>query len=448
MFAPSTERLPDGTSFGSYTLQGLVASGGMGQVYAARDGVYGAAVALKILHPSLHSDAGWRARFNEEGLVGTRLKHPHVLSARELVEDEGRVALVLDLVPGGQTLEKVIHREFRDGVPLVPGLHVVLHILQGVEYLHGKGIIHGDLKPENVLLEGDLRRPESWIPKLTDFGTVALIAHPVEIDGRPAVVATPRYASPEHLLGVDQIERRSDLYGIGLLLHFVLTGRHASNAQNVREAAERVVLPVPIVHLVDQPESVIAVFKKATALEPSDRYPTARDLALALRDILRAVGAELELPDVAADIATEVDEERERLRLRMASPSVVAASGIATEVRPPDHDTPIAAAGILVEDEPMAEPRAEPVEESLAEPPSIEAPVDLGPAPTFPPPEERIERPQSSLPTPPPGPAPRPISVAGRIHVEGKERVPPIAWVAGSIAVVIIVVITIWSWNG
>jgi serine/threonine-protein kinase len=433
--------LPDGTSFGSYTLQGLVASGGMGQVYAARDGVYGAAVALKILHPSLHSDAGWRARFNEEGLVGTRLKHPHVLSARELVEDDGRVALVLDLVPGGQTLEKVIHREFRDGVALVPGLHVVLHILQGIEYLHGKGIIHGDLKPENVLLEGELRKPDTWIPKLTDFGTVALIANPVEIDGRPAVVATPRYASPEHLLGVDQLEMRSDLYGIGLLLHFVLTGRHASNAQNVREAAERVALPVPILHLVDQPESLIAVLRKATALEPSDRYPTARDFALAIRDILRAVGADLELPDVAGDIATEVDEERERMRRHATSTAPgLAASGVATQVRP-DEITPVAGPGVLVE------------EEADGEPPSMDAPVEVSPPIDPPPPPaepERTddERSESSLATPPPGPPPKPISIAGKVHVEGKEPVPPIAWVAGSIAVVLIVVIAVWSWNG
>jgi serine/threonine protein kinase len=411
-----SERLPDGTRFGSYTLEGLVASGGMGQVYAARHGVYGVAVALKVLHPSLHADEGWRARFNEEGLVGTRLKHPHVLSARELVETEGRIALVLDLVPGGQTLDKVIHREFRDGVPLVPGLQVLLRILQGIEYLHGKGIVHGDLKPENVLLEGDLRRPETWVPKLTDFGTVALIANPVEIDGRPAVVATPRYASPEHLLGVDRIEVRSDLYGIGLLLHFVLTGRHASNAQNVREAADRVALPVPILSLVEQPKSLIAVFKKATALDADQRYATARDLALAIRGVLDEVGGELDVPDVAADLATEVDEERDRLRRKLASAasasSQPAPSAIPTEVH---HDLGSSAppAGVLVEEEPVAEEPEPPVEE-----------------------------------TPLPVATPIPISEAGRAHVAGKEPVPPVVWVAGSVAVGLIVVIAIWSWGG
>jgi serine/threonine-protein kinase len=316
-----SDRLSDGTVFGTYTIEGLIAGGGMGQVYAARHNVFGSAVALKVLHPSLHADSGWRARFNEEGLVGTRLKHPHVLSARELVHNDGRIALVLDLVGGGQTLEKVISREFRDGIALVPGLQVFLKILQGMDYLHGKGIVHGDLKPENVMIEGDFRRPEAWVPKVTDFGTVALIANPVEIDGRAAVVATPRYASPEHLYGVDRIEVRSDIYCLGLILHFILSGRHPSNATNVREAAERVMLPVPIVALVDQPDALIEVFKKSTAIDPASRYETVRSLALAVRGVLTSIGAELDLPDIAADLATEVDEDRAQQRQRQPSPS-------------------------------------------------------------------------------------------------------------------------------
>jgi serine/threonine protein kinase len=397
-----SERLADGTSFGPYIIEGLVAGGGMGQVYAARHGVFGSTVALKVLHPALHADEGWRARFNEEGLVGTQLKHPHVLSARELVHNEGRIALVVDLVSGGQTLEKVVSREFRDGLPLVAGLQVFLKILQGIDYLHGKGIVHGDLKPENVMIEGDFRKAETWTPKVADFGTVALIANPVEIDGRPAVVATPRYASPEHLLGVDQIEVRSDIYAMGLILHFLLTGRHASNAQSVREAAERVGLPVPIVNLVDQPEALIAVFKRATAIEPQDRYDTTRELALAVRGILDAVGAELDLPDVAADLATEVDEERARLKQQKGAPSA-----------PKGSESQAPTALIL----PQA-PRVTP-------PPS-EA--------RLPPPAPSSQTTRSEVPEP----EPAAMSAA----------VPAVAFVAGFVAVAVMLIVGWWSWVG
>ncbi|MCB9685254.1 MAG: serine/threonine protein kinase [Alphaproteobacteria bacterium] len=405
-----SERLADGTEFGPYTIEGLIAGGGMGQVYAARHSVFGNTVALKVLHPNLHADPGWRARFNEEGLVGTQLKHPHVLSARELVHNEGRIALVVDLVPGGQTLERVMSREFRDGLPLVPALNVFLKILQGMDYLHGKGIVHGDLKPENVMIEGDFRKPETWVPKVADFGTVALIANPVEIDGRAAVVATPRYASPEHLYGVDQIETRSDVYCLGLLLHFLLTGRHASNAQTVREAAERVALPVPIVTLVDQPDALIQTFKKATSLEPEDRFASARELALAIRTVLDAVGATLDLPDVAADLATEVDEERAAQRRASAPPAS--------------------------EKKGSSDSQAETV-------------LDAERVPAPPPPQRPAPEP---VDTDEPEPAPAPKPTQRRISTDPtpapSAAVPVYVWAAGAVAVLILVVVAWYAWAG
>ncbi len=306
------DRLIPGTHFGSYTVEGLIAAGGMGQVYAARHDVYGTAVALKVLHERLHADGDWRARFNQEGLIGTQLKHPNVLSARELVEDGGRIALVLDLVSGGQTLEKVLTREFPGGLPLQVALKVLLSIVQGIEYMHGKGILHGDLKPENVLLQGDSRQVESWVPKVTDFGTVALVANPVMIDGKAAVVATPRYASPEHMRGVDRIEPRSDIYCLGLLLHFLLTGQHASSARSVIEAAAVVGQPLNVALMVDQPEPVLVIFRSCTAVDPDARPPSCRELAKAIRAELDRMGVPVDVEDLQADLATEVDDKGPR----------------------------------------------------------------------------------------------------------------------------------------
>lgn len=304
------EALKPGAVFGPYAIEGLVAAGGMGQVYAARHQVYGSIIALKVLHDTLDKQDDWRKRFQEEGLVGTQLKHPNVLSAREVVDQDGQSAIVMDLVKGGQTLEKVIGREFPDGLPLVQGLQVFLAITQGLDYLHGKGVVHGDLKPENVMIEGDYRKPATWNPLVTDFGTVGLIAHPVVIDGRTAVVATPRYASPEHMRGVDRIEVRSDVYCLGLLLHHLLTGRHCSDARTVREAAKFVHQTIPVVNLVDLPEDLIEVFRKATRVKPEKRYADCRELALAIRQVLDGLGVQLDLEDVQADLATEVDEEQ------------------------------------------------------------------------------------------------------------------------------------------
>jgi serine/threonine protein kinase len=304
------DRLEQGQTFGDFAIQGLIASGGMGRVYAARHSLYQQPVALKVLHQQLHADETWRDRFNEEGLVGSTLKHPNILSAQELVFHEDRVALVLELVRGGQTLEKVVSREYPKGLPLPLALRLMRSILHGIEYLHTKTIIHGDIKPDNVLIDGNIRDAETWCPRVTDFGTVSLIANPVRIGGKAAVVATPRYASPEHMLGLDAIEERSDLYCLGLLLHFLLTGQHASHARTVQAAAEAVRQPVSHTLLVDQPEGLQVVFKKATSVDPEGRYESCRALAEELEGVRRNLGIATQFEDLNEDIATEVDEER------------------------------------------------------------------------------------------------------------------------------------------
>lgn len=297
MSPTSDARLRSGDRFDDYRIEGLIANGGMGQVYLARHLVYGQRVALKVLHPSLEDDPAWRARLQEEGEVGMRLKHPNILSAREIVFDNHRPALVLDLSSEGQTLGRIVSREYRDGLPLLLALDLFLQILWGMEYLHTQRIVHGDVKPDNVLIEGSWRDPRTWVPRVTDFGTVALIARPMQIDGRPAVVATPAYASPEHMCGVDQIEVRSDIYCLGLLLHYLLTGRHASNAQNVREAADRVALPVPILHLVDSPPEVIQLFLGMVAQNARERYESIRGVALVVRAVREQLAGVADDPD-------------------------------------------------------------------------------------------------------------------------------------------------------
>jgi serine/threonine-protein kinase len=302
--------LQAGAAFGPYVIEGFVAGGGMGRVYAAAHDVYGNAVALKVLHDRFAADPRWHTRFSQEGLLGLQLKHPHVLSARELVDHDGQTALVMDLVRGGQTLLSAIEREHPSGLAMGDALRIFLRIASGVEYLHERGLVHGDLKPENVLIEGQLRAPSDWMPRVTDFGTVALIADPVVIDGKPAVVASPRYASPEHLLGVDRLEIRSDVYALGLILHWLLSGEHASGARTVNEAAEVVLDPIGLVHVVDQPDPLLHILQTATAPTLEARYRDCRELALAIRDVLDEIGMKLQLDDLQSELATEIMEAR------------------------------------------------------------------------------------------------------------------------------------------
>ncbi len=307
------DTLEPGTPFGAYTIEGLIAGGGMGSVYAARHSVYGTTCALKVLHPKLHGDESWRKRFEAEGFAGTTLKHPHVLAAREVVlEEDHQIGLVLDLVKEGLTLHRVMSREYRTGVPLAQALRVFLGIVQGIEYAHSKEIVHGDIKPENVLIQGEFRDPTTWRAMVTDFGTIGILAHPVEIDGMPAVVVSPRYASPEHLKGMVHLEPRSDIYCLGLLLHYIVTGKHASTAKTVEAAATQVSKPTSTTSLLNLPEAVGVLFKTATRRNIDKRFQSARELALAVRDLLDQLGEGLELADLQADLATEIVEEQQQ----------------------------------------------------------------------------------------------------------------------------------------
>ena len=316
--AHQAQILDPGSVFGQYVVKTFIAGGGIGQVYAATHAVYGSNVALKVLHPDLYRDAAWRERLSDEGVIGKGLKHPNVLTTREIVEHDGRMALVLDLARGASTLYRVIQREFSTGMPTELALRLMLGVLQGVEYAHQQAVIHGDIKPENIMLQ-DLNRTQSeWSALVTDFGTASLIVNPVLIDGAAAVVASPRYASPEHLEGVDALVEASDIFSLGLLLHYLLTGTHASPAKNVEEALAYVQEPLEIARLVDQPRLVMSVFSRAVALKPEERYASCREMALGIRAVIDALGAEFE-DDIEADIPTVImGDESEEVSLEQA----------------------------------------------------------------------------------------------------------------------------------
>ena len=266
-----------------------------------------------------------------------------------------------------------------------------------MDYLHEKGVVHGDIKPENIMINGNPREPETWVPLVTDFGTVALIANPVEIEGKPAVVATPRYASPEHLLGVDRIEVRSDVYCLGLILHFVVTAPprqrrqehpRCGHSRHERRAHRR---------LQDQPESLVKVFEKATARSPLRRYANIREFALAVRDVLEELGIQLGLEDVLAELATEVTGETD------GSGNLVAVSSHAS--------VPSPASSLKGAVKPVA-PELETVQ-----------PVKRDKSPA------------------------RPISAAAQGQPDS-SAVPVAVWVAGGLAVLLILVIAVYSLPG
>jgi eukaryotic-like serine/threonine-protein kinase len=193
---------------------GLVAAGGMGEVYRARDAVLEREVAIKVLHPTLAGDSGFVERFRREARSAAGLNHPNVVNVHDWGAVDRVYFMVMEYVRG-QSLRDVLNAE---GL-LAPGTaaEVLLQVLAALDHAHRKGIVHRDVKPENIMLT-----PEG-VAKVTDFGLARAYA-----DGRSTqtgtVAGTVQYLAPEQLQG-EPADPRTDLYSLGVVAYELLTGR-------------------------------------------------------------------------------------------------------------------------------------------------------------------------------------------------------------------------------
>jgi eukaryotic-like serine/threonine-protein kinase len=211
-------RIPDPAALttldGRYRVLGKVAAGGMGEVYRAHDAVLAREVAIKVLHPSLAGDAGFVERFRREARSAAGLNHPNVVHVHDWGAVDGVYFMVMEYVRG-QSLRDVLNAE---GV-LAPATaaEILLQVLAALDHAHRKGIVHRDVKPENIMLT-----PEG-VAKVADFGLARAYA-----DGRSTqagmVTGTVQYLAPEQLQG-EPADPRTDLYSLGIVAYELLTGR-------------------------------------------------------------------------------------------------------------------------------------------------------------------------------------------------------------------------------
>ena len=264
---------------GRYRILGELGKGAMGTVYRARDEDIGRDVALKVMSHGI-ADAAARERFMKEARAAARLQHPNIIIVYELGEHEGSPFMALELLEG-LDLQQGIDAGIRPN----PGatLPLVLQVLAGLGHAHDHGIIHRDIKPSNVFLP--LSRPA----KITDFGVVRLAGAATTTSG--AVVGTPNYMSPEQARG-GEIDARSDLFSVGLMLYELVTGEKAFRAEAVVAVIYKILHEEPDLGLIPkgpQWERLRAAIARALAKKREDRYPDARtmssDLLAALSDL-------------------------------------------------------------------------------------------------------------------------------------------------------------------
>jgi serine/threonine-protein kinase len=255
-----------------------IGRGGMAVVYAARDRKLNRDIALKVLPPDLAFRSDVRERFVREAQTAARLNHPSIVPIYAVDEAEGLVYFAMALVQG-ESLATRLSREARP--PLAFVRNVLAQVADALAYAHRSGVVHRDIKPDNILLEHATGRAI-----VTDFG----IAHAVQSGARLTqtgiAVGTPAFMSPEQAMGQRDVDGRSDVYGLGVVGYVMLAGRLPFDAETSAGMLVQHVqgTPFPIANFrPDLPFSITDAITRAIAREPAARWPDAAAFAAALR---------------------------------------------------------------------------------------------------------------------------------------------------------------------
>jgi serine/threonine-protein kinase len=285
------------TLAGKYRVDERLSVGGMGAVYRGTHILMGKTVAIKVLRPSLAADEKIVARFSREARAASRISHPHALSVTDFGEDEaGVVFLVMEFL-NGRTLKEVIRQ---DGpLPLSRAVEIMRQVGSALDAAHAVGVVHRDLKSDNIML---INASGTDYAKVLDFG-IAKIQEPTPQDGEltspDLIIGTPQYMSPEQCSQSEQIDARSDVYSLGIILFEMLVG----HVPFVGESPTAIMLkhlqqPPPSVldERQDLPDGVETVVAKALAKQRENRYQTAGQM---VEDLVIAEGTGLVQPDLA-----------------------------------------------------------------------------------------------------------------------------------------------------
>ena len=299
---------------GRYAFDRELGRGGMATVYLVRDVLHDRPVALKVLLPELGAAVG-AERFLREIRLAARLQHPNILPVLDSGEAAGQVWYAIPFIEGGSLRQRLAHEP---QLPLAEAVRIATQVASALAFAHARGVVHRDVKPENILLTGDQC-------VLADFGIASALdaAGTERLTGTGHSLGTPGYMSPEQATADRNLDGRSDIYSLGCVVYEMLAGEppftgrtaHAILARSLSE-------PVPQLRtLRDVPEQVEQVITRALARSPADRFADAGEFARALADAAAV--------DTASRRAPAPASRRPRRRALLGGIAVLCAAALA-----------------------------------------------------------------------------------------------------------------------
>jgi serine/threonine protein kinase len=271
---------------GRYEIVRELGKGAMGIVYLAKDPLIGRLVALKTIRPSAHADdedtREFQARFVREAQAAGILNHPSIVTVHDIGQDEpsGMSFIAMEYVEG-QNLKEMLAQ----GRPLSfeQAADIIAQVAEGLDFAHAKGIVHRDVKPANIiLLEGNRA-------KITDFGIAKITSGVANLTTTGQFLGTPNYMAPEQIKGTP-VDGRSDIFSLGICLYECLTHRKPFGGDSLTSISYKIVHePFPPLHDINPtiPEGFAVVVTQCLEKDPSKRYQRGKDMANALRAVLR-----------------------------------------------------------------------------------------------------------------------------------------------------------------
>ena len=261
------------TKIGRYDIKGELGRGGMATVYRAYDPSFEREVAIKVLPRELMHDPQFRDRFRREIKTIASLEHPAIVPVYDVGEEDGMPYFVMRYMPGGSLTQWIDKGKFS----LEDAARIIERLSGALAYAHKNGLVHRDLKPDNILFDnnGD--------PFISDFGVAKITDSTTNMTGS-GIIGTPAYMSPEQAQG-EPVDNRSDIYGLGVIIFQMLSGHQPYEATTpMGVAVKHITDPVPEIlkMMPGLPQETDTIIKTAMAKDPSLRYQTATELAKAL----------------------------------------------------------------------------------------------------------------------------------------------------------------------